>query len=61
MIPNKVGVEKIVSNIDTIYKQIKRNEDSPKTDYLFANTTQTNLEKTIQKMDIMNQHIIPRA
>ena len=61
MIPNKDSIEKIVSNIDNIYKQIKKNEESPNTDYLFANTKQSNLEKTIHKMDIMNQHIIPRA
>jgi len=61
MISKKSEVEKIVEKIDSIYKQIKNNEESPNTDYLFANTKQSNLEKTIKKMDIMNQHVIPRA
>ena len=61
MIPKKDEIEKIVEKIDTIYKQIKKNEESPNTDYLFANTKQSNLERTIKKMDIMNQHIIPKS
>lgn len=61
MITRKDEIERIVDKIDTIYKQIKKNEESPNTDYLFANTKQANLEKTIKKMDIMNQHIIPRS
>ena len=61
MISKKDDIEKIVEKIDTIYKQIKKNEESPNTEYLFANTKQANLEKTIKKMDIMNQHIIPRS
>ena len=61
MIPRKQEIEKIVDKVDSIYKQIKKNEESPNTDYLFANTKQASLEKTIKKMDIMNQHTIPRA
>ena len=61
MIPRKQDIEKIVDRVDTVYKQIKKNEESPNTDYLFANTKQANLEKTIKKMDIMNQHMLPRT
>lgn len=55
LITNQSAIENSLSNIDNIYKQIKKNEDSPNTDYLFANTKQSNLEKTIQKIDILNK------
>lgn len=60
MIPKKNEIEKIVEKIDSIYKQIKKNEESPNTDYLFANTKQASLEKTIKKIDMMNQVATPR-
>lgn len=47
-------VEAIVSKIDNIYKDIKKNEVSPKTDYLFKDVKKTNLEKTIEKIEIIN-------
>ena len=57
----------IVSNIlkkkDYIYKQIKANEKSPGTEYLFKDIKSTNLEKTIEKLDKMStfgETFIPR-
>ena len=47
-------IEAIVSKIDTIYKEIKKNEVTPKTDYLFTNLNKTNLEKTIEKIELIN-------
>jgi len=56
-------VTTIMRKIDTIYKQIKGNEESPGTDYLFKDTKTTNLEKTIEKLEAMDsfgEKFVPR-
>jgi hypothetical protein len=58
MIPNKELLETTLNQINSIYKQIKKSEVSPKTEYLFAglhaNNETTNRQKSIQKLDILN-------
>lgn len=60
----KPQVHNVMKNIETVYKQIKKNEESPGTEYLFKNIQAQNLEKTIQKLEAMNSFgdsFVPRV
>ena len=59
----KEVVSNVLKKIDLVYKQIKLNEESPGTDYLFKDTKAYNLEKTIEKLETMNtfgENFLPR-
>ena len=48
-------LKQVTSKIDMIYKQIKKNEESPNTDYLFNNLeNKTNFERSIKQMEMLN-------
>lgn len=54
-------LDKIKSKLHLIYKQIKKNEVSPNTDYLFKDVKQNNLEKSLSKIEQMNAfNFVPR-
>jgi hypothetical protein len=55
IVNNKGLVENTLDEIDTIYKQIKKNERSPKTDYLFTGLNDnTSYQKSLQKIELLN-------
>ena len=58
LVKDKEKISHLISNIDKLYIQIKKNEQSPNTDYLFLNTKKSNFDKTLEKLEIMNS-IIP--
>jgi hypothetical protein len=63
LVSDKNKIITITQNINKIYKQIKKNEHSPGTDYLYQNIKASNLEKTIAKLETMNNlgaEYIPR-
>lgn len=48
-------VENTLTHINTVYKQIKSSEISPKTDYLFSGLKEkSNLAKTVGKIELLN-------
>lgn len=56
-------VNNVKQKIDLIYSQIKKNEISPETDYLFLGMKSNNLENTIKKLEAMNsfgETFVPR-
>ena len=58
-----VLVNKIKQNIHIVYGQIKKNEESSGTEYLFMGLKSSNLESTIKKLDAMNsfgETFVPR-
>ena len=57
IIQNKEIIEKICSKIDIIYKELKKNEIKPDTDYLFTGLEKSNLDKSIDKLDLMDKLI----
>lgn len=63
IVKDKMKISVITKSINKIYKQIKKNEHSPGTDYLYENMKAGNLESTIAKLETMNslgEEYIPR-
>jgi hypothetical protein len=55
VITDKKIVQNVISKINSIYKQIKKNEHSPNTEYLFANLEKQNtFEQSMRKMELVN-------
>jgi len=56
ILPNKQTLQNVVSQINQVYKQIKKNEEAPKTDYLFNGfDKQRALERTMKQLEILGQ------
>jgi len=53
LISDKKTLEIVTNKIDDIYKQIKKNEVSPNTDYLFNGVQNHNLENSLKKINMI--------
>jgi len=55
LMSNKPLIQNVVDKISSVYKQIKKNEESPNTEYLFANLERENtFEISMRKMELVN-------
>jgi len=55
IINNKDVITNVIANINQIYKEIKKSEESPKMEYLFANIdNKDNLEKSKNRIEFVN-------
>lgn len=60
MIEHRDTIENTLGEINTVYKQIKKSEVSPQTDYLFAGLHDPNkVEKSLQKFELLNSFSPP--
>ena len=62
IIENTTLIQNIITKINSIYSILKKNEIKPDTDYLYHGlNTESNLEKTVKKLDVLNSiGFIPR-
>ncbi len=55
LITDKTKVQSVVENINHIYKQVKKNECSPNTQYLYSNLEhENNFQETLKRMEAIN-------
>jgi len=60
IIANKKELDAIIQKIGIVYKDVKKNEESLNVDYLYAGVERSNLDKTIERLEKMNNALLPR-
>ena len=56
ILPDKETLQNVCSQINMVYKQIKKNEEAPKTEYLFRGLDKKKaLEKSMKQMELLGQ------
>jgi hypothetical protein len=55
VVSKKEVIQNVIDKIDSIYCQIKKNEDSPNTEYLYSNLEKKNtFNESLKKMELIN-------
>lgn len=54
IVNNKSTIDTTVKKIDLVYKDVKKNEIAPATNYLFNGVTKSSIDKTIERLEKMN-------
>ena len=54
LVENKEFIETITKKINVIYREVKKNEVTPNTEYLFKGIQKSSTEKTIEKLEKLN-------
>ena len=55
VVSKKELIQNVIDKIDEIYRQIKKNEESPNTEYLYSNLEKRNsLNESIKKMELLS-------
>ena len=54
LVTNKKIISKICENVNILYKEVKKNELAPETDYLFKDLESNKLDKTLDKLNLVN-------
>lgn len=57
IVKNKQTIDTIIKKIDHVYRDVKKNEIAPATNYLFNGVTKSNIDKTIERLEKMNSII----
>ena len=55
IIGNRPSIDAIMKKIGLVYKDVKKNELTLGDDYLFHGLEKTNLDKTIERLEKMNE------
>jgi hypothetical protein len=55
---NKTQIDTIMKKIGLVYKDVKKNEITLGDDYLFIGVERTNLDKTIERLEKMNEMLL---
>lgn len=58
---NKATVTAVSDKIDVVYMQVKKNEESPPTDSNNIRAERSNLDKTRERIEMMNKAIVPHS